>query len=38
MVEAGEDFVPRVEEFRPEGVVAKPFSSTYIPGRRRSAW
>jgi ATP-dependent DNA ligase len=38
MVEAGEDFVPRVEEFRPEGVVAKPFGSTYIPGRRRSAW
>jgi ATP-dependent DNA ligase len=38
MVEAAEDFVARVEELGPEDVVAKPLGSTYIPGRRRSAW
>ena len=28
----------RVEELGLEGVVAKRLSSTYIPGRRRTAW
>ena len=28
----------RVEELGLEGVVAKPLGSTYIPGRRRTAW
>ncbi len=28
----------RVEELGPEGVVAKPLSSTYIPGRLCTAW
>jgi ATP-dependent DNA ligase len=28
----------RGEELGREGVVAKPLSSTYIPGRRRTAW
>jgi ATP-dependent DNA ligase len=38
MVEAAEDLMARVEELGPEDVVAKPFGSTYIPGRRRGAW
>ena len=38
VVERSEDFVARVEELGLEGVVAKPFGSTYIPGRRRTAW
>jgi bifunctional non-homologous end joining protein LigD len=38
VVERREDFVARVEELGLEGVVAKRLSSTYIPGRRCSAW
>src|SRR5207237_3467639 len=38
VVERTEDFVARVEELRLEGVVAKRLSSTYIPGRRCTAW
>ena len=38
MVERSEDFVARVEELGLGGVVAKRLSSTYIPGRRRTAW
>ena len=38
VVERSEDFVARVEELRLEGVVAKRLSSTYIPGRRCTAW
>jgi ATP-dependent DNA ligase len=38
MIEAAEDLMARVEELGPEDVVAKPLGSTYIPGRRRSAW
>jgi bifunctional non-homologous end joining protein LigD len=33
-----EDFVSQVSELGPEGVVAKRLSSTYIPGRRCTAW
>jgi bifunctional non-homologous end joining protein LigD len=33
-----EDFVARVEELGLEGVVAKRLSSTYLPGRRCTAW
>jgi ATP-dependent DNA ligase len=32
VVERSEDFVARGEELGLEGVVAKRFSSTYIPG------
>jgi bifunctional non-homologous end joining protein LigD len=32
------EFVARVEELGLEGVVAKRLSSTYIPGRRCTAW
>lgn len=38
VVERAEDFVARVEELGLEGVVAKRLSSTYIPGRRCTAW
>ena len=38
VVERSEDFVARVEELGLEGVVAKRLSSTYIPGRRCTAW
>ena len=38
VVERSEDFVARGEELGLEGVVAKRLSSTYIPGRRRTAW
>ena len=37
-VERSEDFVARVEELGLEGVVAKRLSSTYLPGRRCTAW
>ena len=37
-VERNEDFVARVEELGLEGVVAKRLSSTYLPGRRCTAW
>jgi ATP-dependent DNA ligase len=38
VVERSEDFVARGEELGLEGVVAKRLSSTYIPGRRCTAW
>lgn len=38
VVERSEDFVTQVEELGLEGVVAKRLSSTYIPGRRCTAW
>ncbi len=38
VVERAQDFVARVEERGLEGVVAKRLSSTYIPGRRCTAW
>lgn len=38
VVERSEDFVTRVGEFGLEGVVAKRLSSTYLPGRRCTAW
>jgi bifunctional non-homologous end joining protein LigD len=38
VVERSEDFVARVEELGLEGVVAKRLSSTYLPGRRCTAW
>ena len=38
VVERSEDFVARVEELGLEGVVANRISSTYIPGRRCTAW
>jgi bifunctional non-homologous end joining protein LigD len=38
VVERSEDFVARVEELGLEGVVAKRLASTYIPGRRCTAW
>jgi bifunctional non-homologous end joining protein LigD len=38
VVERTDDFVARVEELGLEGVVAKRLSSTYIPGRRCTAW
>jgi len=38
VVERSEDFVARVEELGLEGVVAKRLGSTYIPGRRCTAW
>ena len=37
VVERSEDFVARGEESVLR-VVAKPLGSTYIPGRRRTAW
>ena len=38
VIERNEDFVAGVEELGPEGVVAKRLSSTYLPGRRCTAW
>jgi len=38
VVERTDDFVARVEELGLEGVVAKRLGSTYIPGRRCTAW
>ena len=38
VVERSEDFVARVAELGLEGVVAKRLASTYIPGRRCTAW
>lgn len=38
VVERSEDFVARVEELGLEGVVAKRLSSTYLSGRRCTAW
>ena len=38
VVERNEDFVARVKELGLEGVVAKRLSSTYLPGRRCTAW
>ena len=38
VIERNEDFVARVEELGLEGVVAKRLSSTYLPGRRCTAW
>jgi len=38
VVERSEDFVALVEELGLEGVVAKRLSSTYLPGRRCTAW
>ena len=38
VVERSEDFVARVEELGLEGVVAKRLGSTYIRGRRCTAW
>jgi bifunctional non-homologous end joining protein LigD len=38
VVERTEDFVARVEELGLEGVVAKRLTSTYLPGRRCTAW
>jgi bifunctional non-homologous end joining protein LigD len=38
VVERTEDFVARVGELGLEGVVAKRLTSTYIPGRRCTAW
>ncbi len=35
---AAQDFVARVAELGLEGVVAKRLSSTYLPGRRCTAW
>jgi bifunctional non-homologous end joining protein LigD len=38
VVERSEDFVARVEELGLECVVTKRLSSTYLPGRRCTAW
>ena len=38
VVERSEDFVARVGELGLEGVIAKRLSSTYLPGRRCTAW
>jgi bifunctional non-homologous end joining protein LigD len=38
VVERSEDFVARVADLGLEGVVAKRLASTYIPGRRCTAW
>lgn len=38
VVERSEDFVARVRELGLEGVVAKRLSSTYLSGRRCTAW
>jgi len=38
VVERSEDFVAQVGELGLEGVVAKRLSSTYMPGRRCTAW
>jgi bifunctional non-homologous end joining protein LigD len=38
VVERSDDFVAGVEALGLEGVVAKRLSSTYIPGRRCTAW
>ena len=38
VVERSEDFVAGGEELGLAGVVAKPLGSTYIPGRRCTAW
>jgi bifunctional non-homologous end joining protein LigD len=38
VMERSEDFVTRVEKLGLEGVVAKRLGSTYIPGRRCTAW
>jgi bifunctional non-homologous end joining protein LigD len=38
VVDRPQDFVARVEELGLEGVVAKRLSSTYLPGRRCTAW
>jgi len=38
VLERSGDFVARVAELGLEGVVAKRLSSTYIPGRRCTAW
>jgi bifunctional non-homologous end joining protein LigD len=38
VVERHEDFVARVEDLGLEGVVAKRLSSSYLPGRRCTAW
>jgi bifunctional non-homologous end joining protein LigD len=38
VIERNEDFLARVEELGLEGVVAKRLSSTYLPGRRCTAW
>jgi bifunctional non-homologous end joining protein LigD len=38
VVERSDDFTARVAELRLEGVVAKRLSSTYMPGRRSTAW
>jgi bifunctional non-homologous end joining protein LigD len=38
VVERSEDFLAGVEELGLEGVVAKRLSSTYLPGRRCTAW
>ena len=38
VVDRAEDFVARVAELGLEGVVAKRLDSTYIPGRRSTAW
>jgi ATP-dependent DNA ligase len=38
VLEPSEGFVARVEDLGLEGVVAKRLSSTYVPGRRRTAW
>jgi bifunctional non-homologous end joining protein LigD len=38
LVERNADCVARVEELGLEGVVAKRLTSTYLPGRRCTAW
>jgi len=38
VVDSAEEFVSRVVDLGLEGVVAKRLSSTYIPGRRCTAW
>jgi bifunctional non-homologous end joining protein LigD len=38
VVERNEDFLAPVEELALEGVVAKRLGSTYLPGRRCTAW
>ena len=38
VVERSDDFVARVGELGLEGVVAKRLTSTYLPGRRCTAW
>lgn len=38
VVNRAEDFVVRVDEFFLEGVVAKRRDSSYLPGRRSTAW